>query len=83
MSDSDGDLDVVDLTLYELDSNGNRVEKEDSASIDLSGSDASGRTDLKAKFDENNKKTYEVELVVTDTNGNTASETTTEVEDGS
>lgn len=83
VSDSDGDLDTVDLTLYELDNDGNRVETEESTSIDVSGSDASGTSDLKAKFDENNSKTYEVELVVTDTNGNSASDTATEVEDDS
>lgn len=82
VSDDDGDLDTVDLTLYELDSNGNRTETEDSASLDVSGSDASGTTDLKAKFDENNDLTYEVELVVTDANGNTASDIATETEDG-
>lgn len=79
VSDSDGDLDTVDLTLTDTDTGAT----EDSASVDVSGSDASGTTDLKAKFDENNTHTYEVELVVTDSNGNSASDTATEVEDGS
>lgn len=83
VSDSDGDLDAVDLTLYELDSSGNRVATEESASVDVSGSSASGTTNLKAKHDENSQKTYEVELTVTDASGNTASSTATEVEDGS
>ncbi|MFB6254202.1 MAG: hypothetical protein ABEI06_06315, partial [Halobacteriaceae archaeon] len=83
VSDSDGDLDTVDLTLYQLDSDGNRVATEDAASVDISGDSASGTTGLKAKFDENNGKKYEVECVVTDSNGNTDSATATEVEDGS
>lgn len=83
VSDIDGDLDTVELTLYELDSNGTRVATEDSASVDVSGSDASGTTGLKARFDENSGKTYEVEQIVTDTTGNTTSSTAQEVEDGS
>ena len=79
VSDSDGDLDTVDLTLTDTDAKAT----EESTSVDVSGSDASGTTELKAKFDENNGHTYEVELAVTDTNGNAASDTATEVEDGS
>ncbi|MBX0325408.1 S8 family serine peptidase [Halomicroarcula sp. F13] len=79
VSDSDGDLQTVDLTLTDADTGAT----EDTASVDVSGSDASGTTGLSAKFDENNGHTYEVELVVTDAAGNTASATATEVEDGS
>jgi hypothetical protein len=79
VSDADGDLDAVDLTLTD-DSDG---ETEDSASVDVSGSDASGTTDLSAKHQENSGHEYEVELVVTDSNDNTDSATATEVEDGS
>ena len=79
VSDGDGDLDTVEMTL--TDTNDGSVE--DSASVDVSGGDASGSTGLKAKFDENNGHEYEVELLVTDTSGNTASATATEVEDGS
>ena len=79
VSDSDGDLDAVELTLTDL----NDGETEDSATIDVSGSDASGTTDLRAKHEENSGHEYEVGLVVTDSNGNTASSTATEVEDGS
>jgi subtilisin len=79
VSDDDGDLDTVDLTLTDLDDG----ETEDSASVDVSGSEADGTTDLKAMHEENSGHEYEVELVVTDSNGNTASDTATEVEDGS
>jgi len=83
VSDSDGDLNTVDLTLYELDSNGNRVATESSTSADVSGSSASGTSSLNAKHDENSGNTYEVEIVVTDSSNNTDSNTATEVEDGS
>ncbi len=79
VSDSDGDLDTVELTLTDLDDG----ETEDTATIDVSGDSASGTTDLRAKQEENSGNEYEVELVVTDSNGNTASSTATEVEDGS
>lgn len=83
VSDADGDLVTVELTLFELDSNGNRVETEESAAVDVSGGSASGTTGMKARHDENSGRTYEVEIVVTDSNNNTASSTATEVEDGS
>ncbi|QIO24152.1 S8 family serine peptidase [Haloarcula sp. JP-L23] len=79
VSDSDSDLQTVDLTLTDTDTGAT----EDTASVDVSGSDASGTNSLSAKFDENNGHTYEVELVVTDAAGNTASATATEGEDGS
>jgi subtilisin len=79
VSDLDGDLDTVDLTLTDLEDG----ETEDSASVDVSGSDASSTTTLGAKHEENSGNEYEVELVVTDSNGNTGSDTATEVEDGS
>lgn len=79
VSDDDGDLDSVDLTLTDLDDG----ETEDSVSVDVSGSSASGTTSLRASKEENSGHTYEVELVVTDANGNTATTTAQEVEDGS
>ena len=79
VSDADGDLSSVDLTLTDADTGAT----EDSASVDVGGSDAAGTTGLKARHDENNGHTYRVELVVTDAGGNAASDTATEAEDGS
>lgn len=78
VSDSDGDLDTVELTLTDLDDG-----YTESKTVDVSGSDASGTTTFQHKFEENSGDEYEVELVVTDSNGNTASATATEIEDGS
>lgn len=83
VSDADGDLSSVELTLYQLDGSGNRVETEDAATVDVGGSTASGTTGLKAHHDENSGAEYEVELVVTDGSGKTASSSAFEIEDGS
>jgi subtilisin len=80
VSDEDGDLDSVDLTLYELDSDGNRVDEEDSATESVSGDSASGTTRLVATGDDGTGNTYELEAIVSDSNGNTDSATATETE---
>ncbi|WP_178915785.1 S8 family serine peptidase [Natronomonas gomsonensis] len=79
VSDSDGDLDSVELTLTD-DTDG---ETEDTASVSVSGDSASGATRLVASGDDGSGNSYTVELVVSDGNGNTASDTTsaTETED--
>jgi len=80
VSDADGDLDTLDLRLYELDSDGNRVETEDSASPSVSGDSASGTTRLVAAGDDGSGNTYEVEAVVSDTDGTTNSDTAAAME---
>ena len=80
VSDDDGDLNGVDLTLYELDNDGNRVEEEDSATEDVGGDSASGTTRLVATGDDGSGNTYEVEAVVSDSNDNTDSAITTVTE---
>lgn len=80
MSDADGDLDTLELTLYELDSDGNRVENEDTASPSISGDSANGTTQLVASGDDGSGNTYEVEAVVSDTDGTTSSDTATATE---
>jgi endonuclease YncB( thermonuclease family) len=72
VGDSDGDLDTVDLTLTD-DSAG---ETEDSASISVSGSDATGTTRLVAAGDDGSGNSYTVDCTVTDANGNTAGDST-------
>ena len=79
VSDDDGDLDTVDVTLRDLDDG----ETEGTDSKDVSGGSASGTSNLTAKKEENSGHTYEVEVVVTDASGNTDSGTAQEVEDGS
>ncbi|MEF8830116.1 MAG: S8 family serine peptidase [Halobacteriales archaeon] len=81
VSDDDGDLSSVDLVLTD-DTDG---ETEDSASISVSGSDATGTTRLVAAGDDGSGNDYTVEATATDSNGNTASDTTavSETEDTS
>lgn len=69
-SDSDDDLDTAELTLTDDTDN----ETEESVTIDISGGSASGTETLKAKFDEGTGNDYTVDLVVTDSNGNTGSD---------
>jgi subtilisin len=70
-SDDDGNLDTAELTLYD-DTDGGT---EDSATEDISGEMASGTNTLKAKFDEGSGNDYTAELVVTDSEGNSDSDT--------
>lgn len=79
VGDPDGDLDTVKLTLRDINDSG---DIEFIRRIDVNGSTASGTTHLHAKNDEGDGHRYEVELVVTDVAGNTASDTVTVVEDG-
>ncbi|MFB6234922.1 MAG: S8 family serine peptidase [Halopenitus sp.] len=72
VSDDDGDLSSVDLSLTDdTDS-----ESEDSASISVSGSSASGTTRLVAAGDDGSGNSYIVDATVTDSNGNTGSGST-------
>ena len=73
VSDSDGDLSSVDLTLTD-DTAG---ETEDTASISVSGSSASGTTRLVAASDDGSGNSYTVDATVTDSAGNTGSGSTT------
>jgi subtilisin len=68
VSDADGDLSSVDLTLSQ---SGSTV---DSASNSVSGSSASGSDRLQ---DKKGSGSYDVTITVTDSNGNTASQTQT------
>ncbi|WP_458190623.1 S8 family serine peptidase [Haladaptatus sp. NG-WS-4] len=79
VSDSDGDLATVDLTLTDRTDG----DIEDSSTIEVSGDTATRTTSLRAKHEESSGHTYRVELVVSDANGNTAAATADEIEDGS
>jgi endonuclease YncB( thermonuclease family) len=79
VSDADGDLSTVDVTLTDLDDG----ETEGASSVSVSGGSASGTESYTAKKEENSGHTYEAEVVVTDGKGNTDSATAQEVEDGS
>jgi len=81
VSDDDGDLSGVDLSLTD-DTDG---ESEDSASISVSGSSASGTTRLVAAGDDGSGNSYTVDATVTDSNGNAGSDSTSvsETEDTS
>jgi endonuclease YncB( thermonuclease family) len=72
VGDADGDLSSVDLTLTQ-DSDGTT---EDTASVSVSGSDATGTTRLVAAGDDGSGNAYTVDLTVTDSGGNTASDST-------
>jgi len=72
VSDGDGDLSSVDLTLTD-DTAG---ETEDTASVSVSGSDASGTTRLVAAGDDGSGNSYTVDATVTDSGGNTGSGST-------
>jgi subtilisin len=78
VSDSDGNLDTVEVTLAD-DSDG---ETEDSATITISGDSASGTTRLFAADEDGSGNSYTADLVVTDESGATASDaaSTTESE---
>jgi parallel beta-helix repeat protein len=78
VSDADGDLETVELTLRDLDDG----EVEDSKTVDVSGETASDETRLRAHKEGDSGHTYEVELVVSDAANNTASETDKAVENG-
>ena len=72
VSDSDGNLSSVDLTLTQ-DSDGTT---EDTASISVSGSSASGTTRLVAAGDDGSGNSYTVDATVTDGAGTTGSGST-------
>ncbi|EMA63136.1 subtilisin-like protease C [Halorubrum lipolyticum DSM 21995] len=80
VSDADADLDAVELTLVD-DTAG---ATEDTASESVSGDAASGTTRLVAAGDDGSGNGYTVELVATDTEGASATDTATvtETEDG-
>jgi subtilisin len=79
VSDTNGDLTTVDLAL--TDSTDGDIE--DSSTIDVSGDTAAATTTLRAKNEENSEHTYQVNLTVSDSKGNTATATAEELEDGS
>jgi subtilisin len=72
VSDTDGDLASVDLTLTD-DTDGTT---EDTASVEVSGSSASGTTKLVAAGDDGSGNGYTVDVTVTDSYGNTGSDST-------
>ena len=76
VSDADGNLDAVDLTLTD-DTAG---ADEDTASTGVSGDSASDTTRLIAAGDDGAGNDYTVELVVTDTEGASATNTATVTE---
>lgn len=71
VSDTDADLESVELVLTR-ESDGTAV---DEATVDIDGSEASDTTSLAAEKDAGSDVRYLLELVVTDRNENTASET--------
>jgi len=73
VSDADGDLSSVDLTLTD-DTAG---ETEDTTTVSASGDTASGTTRLVAAGDDGSGNAYTVEATVTDGAGNTDTATTT------
>ncbi|ODR79041.1 hypothetical protein BG842_22105 [Haladaptatus sp. W1] len=79
VSDSSGDLSTVDVTLTDS----TEGVTEDSTTVDVSGDTATATTTLRARHEENSGHTYQVKLVVTDSNGATDSATADETEDGS
>jgi subtilisin len=79
VSDADGDLRQVELTLTDSTDG----ESEDSATVSASGDSASGTTRLVATGEDGSGNQYNVSLTVTDENGNTGSETATEAENES
>lgn len=72
MSDADGDLSSVDLSLTD-DTDG---ASEDSATLSVSESSASGTTRLVAAGDDGSGDGYTVDLTVTDGNGNSTTDST-------
>lgn len=73
VSDSDGNLEAVDLTLTDDTDD----ETEDTASISVSGDTASGTTRFVAAGDDGSGNSYTVEGEVTDTEGSSETATTT------
>jgi len=71
VSDADGNLDSVDLTLTD----DTASESEDTATVGVSGDTASGTTRLVAAGDDGSGNSYTVELVVTDADGASGSDT--------
>ncbi|MFO8115183.1 MAG: S8 family peptidase [Halorubrum sp.] len=71
VSDADGNLDAVDLTLTD-DTAG---ATEETTAVDVSGDAASDTTRLVADGDDGSGNEYAVELVVTDTEGASATDT--------
>jgi subtilisin len=71
VSDIDGDLQQISLTLKDVDEGDTEAIK----TIGVSGSSESGTTKLKVNHEEDSGHTYQVTITVTDRNGNTASET--------
>jgi hypothetical protein len=76
VSDADGDLGSVDLTLLDADDGA----VEESVSVDVGGDTASGTTRLVAVGDDGAGHAYEVELTVTDAEGNSGTATGTATE---
>ncbi|MEF8825976.1 MAG: S8 family serine peptidase [Halapricum sp.] len=76
VSDADGDLDSVDLTL----TGDTAGETEDSATVSVSGDTASGTTRLVAVGDDGSGNSYTVDATVTDGAGTTASATASTTE---
>ena len=73
VTDSDGNLDTLSLTLTD---DGDGGTQEDSASTSVSGESASGTTRLFASGDDGTGHSYTVEAVVSDTEGASDSATT-------
>ncbi|MEF8828484.1 MAG: S8 family serine peptidase [Haloarcula sp.] len=73
VSDDDGDLSTVDLSLTDDTTD----SSEDSASVSVSGDTATDTTRLVAAGDDAAGHSYTVDLVVTDSAGQTASDSTT------
>ncbi|EMA26356.1 Ig-like domain-containing protein [Haloarcula argentinensis] len=71
VSDSDGDLSTVDVGLYDETDNA----QEDTTTVDVSGSSATGTTELTASGDGGSGNEYTVVLTATDTSGNGTSAT--------
>ncbi|WP_128226292.1 carbohydrate-binding protein [Halobacteriaceae archaeon SHR40] len=76
LSDDDGNLSTVELTLTNLDT----AEQMDNVSISVSGSADSDKTRLLASGEDEQKFQYEVECIVGDSEQNTDSATATETE---
>lgn len=71
VSDSDGNLSAIDLSLTDDTDD----ETEDTASISIGGDSASGTTRLVAAGDDGSGNSYTVDLDVTDSDGATTSDT--------
>ena len=71
VSDSDGDLSTVDVGLYDETDN----QQEGTTSVDVSGSSATGTTELTASGDGGSGNEYNVVLTATDASGNGTSAT--------